>query len=67
MTIRRGPGSVLKLPFDERGDALDCLEVLQHELFVGDGDLEPFLQVGNQFKHTEGIEDAAFQERIGVR
>src|SRR5207245_1322338 len=55
-----------KLLFDERGNALDRLEVLHHELFGGNGDLEPVLQVRDQLQHAQGIEDAALQEGIGV-
>ena len=48
-----------KLPFDKRGDALDRLKVLHHEVLFGNGDVEPVLQVRDQLQHTQGIEDAA--------
>lgn len=54
----------MQLPFDEPGDALNRVEIVGDEIFVGDGDRVPLLEEPHQLEHTGGVDDSALEERV---
>ena len=54
----------MQLPFDEPGYALYRIEVVWHQVVVGDGNGVPLLEKCHQFEHAGRVDDSAIEERL---